>query len=488
MHVHLIGVCGTGMGAFAGLLKQAGHRVTGSDTAFYPPMGDALRRWGIETLTGFSPDHLSPAPDLVVIGNVCRPSNPEARAAIDGGLRYTSFPGALRSMFLDQRRSFVIAGTHGKTTTSALLAFLLDACGRRPGFLFGGVAGNFAESFRSGEPGGPFVVEGDEYDSAFFEKTPKFWQYVPKVAVITALEHDHIDIYPDLASYRDAFRQFVQRIAPDGLLVLNAADPELRALAEHARCTVRSYALEGQDTGGVSPEWLAAPAPPDGGAQPFDLYFGGSSCGRVMSPLAGLHNVANTLAAFALAAEGFAPAPGLRGGAGVAVRDLVRALPRFTGVRRRQELRGTAAGVRVYDDFAHHPTAVDETLRALRGRHPQGRLFAVFEPRSSTASRKLHEAEYARAFGAADVVLLAPVGRPEIDKNERLDVESIAAVLRGQSKQAEAPASIEAIIERLAIEARSGDTVVIMSNGAFGDIHNKLLARLAVQLVERRLP
>jgi UDP-N-acetylmuramate: L-alanyl-gamma-D-glutamyl-meso-diaminopimelate ligase len=448
--------------------------VTGSDTAFYPPMGDALERWGIETRTGFSPANLTPAPDLVVIGNVCRPTNPEARAAIDGGLRYTSFPGALRSMFLEQRRSFVVAGTHGKTTTSALLAFLLDACGRRPGFLFGGVAANFTESFRSGQDGGPFVVEGDEYDSAFFEKTPKFWQYVPKVAVITALEHDHIDIYPDLASYRAAFAQFVARIAPDGLLVLNAADPELRALAREAPCQVRFYALDGQDTGGVAPEWLAAPAPAEESGQPFDLYFGGSSCGRVLSPLAGLHNVANTLAAFALAAEG----------AGVAVRDLVRALPRFAGVRRRQELRGVAGGVRVYDDFAHHPTAVDETLRALRSRHARGRLIAVFEPRSSTASRKLHEREYARAFGAADVVLLAPVGRPEIAEGERLDVAAVAAALRESGKAAETPAGVDAIIERIAADAKPDDTVVIMSNGAFGDIHAKLLARLAVDRIE----
>ena len=465
------------MGAFAGLLKQAGHRVTGSDTAFYPPMGDALQRWGIETLTGFSPANLTPAPDLVVVGNVCRPSNPEARAAIDGGLRYSSFPGALRSMFLEQRRSFVVAGTHGKTTTSALLAFLLDACGCRPGFLFGGVSANFPESFRSGQPGGPFVVEGDEYDSAFFEKSPKFWQYVPKVAVITALEHDHIDIYPDLTSYRAAFAQFVARIAPDGLLVLNAADPELRALAAEAPCAVRYYALAGQDTGGVEPEWLAAPAPAEEGAQPFDLYYGGSSCGRVLSPLAGLHNVANTLAAFALAAEG----------AGVAVRDLVRALPRFAGVRRRQELRGVAAGVRVYDDFAHHPTAVGETLRALRGRHAQGRLFAVFEPRSTTASRKLHESEYARAFDAADAVLLAPVGRQEIAEAERLDVGTVAAAIRARGRSAETPAGVDAIVERLALDAVAGDTVVVMSNGAFGDIHAKLLARLALGVVEQRL-
>jgi UDP-N-acetylmuramate: L-alanyl-gamma-D-glutamyl-meso-diaminopimelate ligase len=241
---------------------------------------------------------------------------------------------------------------------------------------------------------------------------------------------------------------------------------------------VRHYALAGQDTGDVTPEWLAAPAPPEGGSQPFDLYFGGSSCGRVLSPLAGLHNVANTLGAFALAAEG----------AGVAVRDLARALPHFRGVRRRQELRGTAAGVRVYDDFAHHPTAVHETLRALRGKHPQGRLFAVFEPRSSTASRKLHEAEYGRAFDAADVVLLAPVGRPEIPEAERLDVAAVAAAIRAHGGAAETPSGVDAIIERITTTAVPGDTVVVMSNGAFGGIHDLLLARLAMGVIEQRLP
>src|SRR5215510_9601446 len=246
MHVHLIGVAGTGMGSLAGLLKKAGHRVTGSDSAFYPPMGDALARWGIETLQGFDPQHLVPPPDLVVVGNVCRPSNVEARAAIDGGLPYKSFPAALRQMFLEQRRSFVVAGTHGKTTTSALLAFLLDRTGHAPGFLFGGIAADFPESFRAGRSGGPFVVEGDEYDSAFFEKTPKFWQYAPEIAVIHAIEHDHIDIYPDMASYRAAFQRFVALIPQHGLLVANAADAEVRAVAEGAACRVSFYALDGE--------------------------------------------------------------------------------------------------------------------------------------------------------------------------------------------------------------------------------------------------
>jgi UDP-N-acetylmuramate: L-alanyl-gamma-D-glutamyl-meso-diaminopimelate ligase len=473
----LIGVCGTGMGAFAGLLKQAGHRVTGSDTAFYAPMGDALASWGIETLTGFDPAHLDPAPDLVVIGNVCSPSNPEARAAVDRGLSYMSFPAALRAMFLTQRKSFVVTGTHGKTTTSALLAFLLDATGRAPGFLVGGVMADFRESFRSCEPGAPFVVEGDEYDSAFFEKSPKFLQYVPEVAVIHAIEHDHIDIYPEMASYRAAFGAFVALLPEHGLLVANAADPEVRTVAGRARCRVSYFALDGEDTGTVTPTWLAAPAKPEPTCQPFDLFFGGSSCGRVLSPLAGRHNVRNVLAAIAMAAEG----------AGVAVRDLTRALPRFSGVRRRQELRGIARGVRVYDDFAHHPTAVAETLDALRGRHAQGKLIAVFEPRSATASRKLHQHEYAGAFAAADVVLLAPVGRAEIPAAERLDVGAIAAEIRERGGRAETLGSVDAIVERIVLLAEPGDTVVAMSNGAFGQIHDKVLARLAIAVMESRL-
>ncbi len=465
------------MGAFAGLLKQAGHRVTGSDTGFYPPMGDALQRWGIETRTGFDPSHLEPAPDLVVIGNVCRPSNPEARAALDRGLSYMSFPAALRAMFLDQRRSFVVAGTHGKTTTSALLAFLLDAAGHAPGFLFGGIAPDFPESFRSGEPGGAFVVEGDEYDSAFFEKTPKFWQYAPRVAVLHAIEHDHIDISPDMRTYREAFARFVALLPDDGLLVANAADPEVRAVAHEAKCRVSYFSLSGEDTADVTPVWLAAPAPPEPSGQPFDLFFGGSSCGRVVSPLAGRHNVRNAIAAIAMATEG----------AGVPIRDLTRALPRFGGVRRRQELRGIASGIRVYDDFAHHPTAVAETLQALAGRHRSGRLIAIFEPRSATASRRLHQHSYAEAFAAADVTLLAPVGRAEIPEAERLDVTSIAAEIRERGKAAETPPDLATILDRAIALAHPGDTIVAMSNGAFGDIHNKLLAKLAIGMLEQQL-
>jgi UDP-N-acetylmuramate: L-alanyl-gamma-D-glutamyl-meso-diaminopimelate ligase len=468
IHIHLIGVCGTGMGAFAGLLKQAGHRVTGSDTGFYPPMGDALERWGIEKREGYRAQNLEPRPDLVVVGNVCRRDNPEARAAIDGGLEVTSFPGALSRMFLQERVPFVVSGTHGKTTTSAMLAFLLERAGREPGFLVGGILADFPESFRAGPPGGPFVIEGDEYDSAFFEKSPKFWQYRPQVACVHAIEHDHIDIYPDMDSYRQAFTRFVELLPPDGLLVINAGDAEVRAAARGARCRVLGFALEGEDTGERAPELVARLGEPTEAGQPFELLEGGELRARSVCPLSGGHNVNNALAAMAMANRG----------AGVPLATLADALPNFQGVRRRQELRGVARGVRVYDDFAHHPTAVAQTLPSLRARHRQGRLIAIFEPRSATASRALHQAQYPAAFAAADLTLLAPVGRPEIPDAEKLDVGAVAAAIRAAGRQAETPESVDAIVERVGQWARPGDTVVVMSNGAFGGIHAKLLERL----------
>lgn len=471
MHVHLIGVAGTGMGSLAGLLRAAGHRVTGSDRAFYPPMGPALARWGVETRTGYDPANLEPAPDLVVVGNVCRPDHVEARAAIDRGLRYASFPATLAELFLAERAPYVVAGTHGKTTTSALLAFLLERCGLDPGMLIGGIPRDFEASFRLGHAGGPFVVEGDEYDSAFFEKTPKLWQYRARAAILTSIEHDHLDIYPDEASYRAAFEGFVDRLPEDGTLVAWAGSPLVREVAARARCRVVWYGLASDDTGDVAPTWQAAPHAARGGVQPFDLFIGGSATPTVLSPLSGLHNVRNAVAALALAAEA----------AGARLDVLLDALRRFGGVKRRQELLGLADGVRVYDDFAHHPTAVRETLRGLRARHPEGTLFAAFEPRSATASRNLHQEAYAEAFGDADVALLAPVGRPEIADAERLDVGAIASALRERGLDADAPPTHDALLALLVDRAAAGDTIVLMSNGDFGGLHDRLLAALATR-------
>ena len=487
MHVHFIAVAGTGMGALAGLFKAAGHDVSGSDVAFYPPMGPALERWGIRLFTGFDPAHLEPRPDLVVIGNVCRPWNPEAKAAREGGLRTTTMAHALAEHILEGTSPLVVAGTHGKTTTSALAAFLLHQADRDPGFLIGGLPKNFEQSFRLPGPsrlprlplagaGGaprrrtPFVVEGDEYDTAFFEKTPKFWHYRPEVAIVTSIEHDHIDIYPDEASYHAAFRGFVERVPEQGLIVAAAADPAVAALVSStARAEVAWFALQGDDTHGKPPHWLAAPVSAGASGQSFDLYAGGVYAGRVSMRIPGHHNVRNALAALGAVTQGY----------GVPLDVATAALGRFEGVRRRQDLLYEARGVRVYDDFAHHPTAVDETLRALRARHAEGALWAVFEPRSATACRALHQELYARAFGAASHVIFAPLGRGDIPEAERLDLDRLVRALGAAGVPAEAAPSVEAIVSALAEGTRPGDTVALLSNGAFGGIYDKLREALS---------
>lgn len=487
MHVHFVGVAGTGMGALAGLFKASGHDVSGSDVAFYPPMGPALERWGIRLMTGFDPKHLEPKPDLVVVGNVCRPHNPEARAAIDAGMNVRSMPHALAELVLAGRSPLVVGGTHGKTTTSCLCAWLLHEAGRDPGFLIGGLPKNFDTSFRVPGASGsgrlplvtgaglpqrktPFVVEGDEYDTAFFEKTPKFWHYRPEVAIVTSIEHDHVDIYPDEASYIAAFRGFIERVPESGLIVAAANDPRVvEVVKASARAEVAWFALEGDDTHGAPPHWLAAPAEVDEQGQSFDLYVGGVYAGRAAITIPGRHNIRNALAAAAAVAHGF----------GVPLSQVVSALATFQGVRRRQDLLYEVRGVRVYDDFAHHPTAVDETLRALRARHAKGELWAVFEARSATACRALHQHEYEKAFGAADRVVFAPLGRSEIPEAERLDLGALVNALSAGGKRATAAPSIDAIVELIAKEAKAGDTIALLSNGAFGGIYEKLREALA---------
>ncbi|HKO50481.1 MAG TPA: Mur ligase family protein [Polyangiaceae bacterium] len=483
MHIHIVAVSGTGMGALAGLLTELGHRVSGSDVAFDPPMGPALESWGVRCLQGFDPRHLEPAPDLTIIGNVCRKDNPEVRAAIERGLRYTHIAGALGEFALDACSPLVVAGTHGKTTTSAMAAHLLEACGFAPGFLIGGLPKNFPRSFRAGrvekvrlaqgdrplrKPA--FVIEGDEYDTAFFEKTAKFLHYRPEVAILTSIEHDHVDIYPDLESYLEAFRKFVALVPEHGLIVANAADPEVvKVVDAQARAQVAWFALEGEDTHGKPPHWLAAPAQMDEAGTRFDLYAGGVSCGRLALTVPGRHNLKNALAAIGATAQGY----------GARIANIGPALARFEGVRRRQDLIGTPRDTFVYDDFAHHPTAVQETLAALRGRHPEAKLFAVFEPRSATACRRMHQQEYTRAFESADEVLLAPLGRSNLPAEEALDLSRLARDLNALGKSAQALPSVEAILDYLALNAIPGSVVALLSNGAFGGIHAKLLERLS---------
>jgi UDP-N-acetylmuramate: L-alanyl-gamma-D-glutamyl-meso-diaminopimelate ligase len=494
MHVHLIAVAGTGMGTLAGLLQAAGHEVSGSDVAFYPPMGPALREWGIRLMEGFDPANLEPEPDLVVVGNACRRDNPEVMAAMAAGLRYTSMVGALADLVLEGTSPLVVGGTHGKTTTSSLCAWILQCAGRSPGFLIGGIPKSFGKSFalpatdagralpvlgetstRKRRP--PFVVEGDEYDTAFFEKTPKFWHYRPEVGVITSVEHDHVDIYPDEASYLAAFAGFVTRIPEDGLIVAHAADAKVvDIVTEHARAPIAWYAIDGEELHGCAPHWLASPAGADATGQAFDLFIGGMSAGRMALGLSGRHNVLNALAALAACCQGF----------GVTSREAKAALASFEGVARRQELIAEIDGIRIYDDFAHHPTAVRETLRGLAHRHEEGRLWAVYEPRTNTACRALHQEAYLDAFDAADRVVLPPLGRANIPRAERLDLDALVAGLRERDVRAERAPDVDAIVSLLSKEARPGDTIALLSNGAFDNIYDKLLAALREARPPRR--
>lgn len=468
------------MGPLAGLLVELGHTVSGSDTAFDPPIGPALEQWGVRILRGFEPAHLDPAPDLVVIGNVCRPDNPEAHAARERGLPITHIAGALARFALSDTSPLVVTGTHGKTTTTALAAFLLDRAGYDPGFLIGGLPHNLPRSFRA--PGRrrlpsadtprrrtPFVIEGDEYDTAYFEKTAKFLHYQPEVAIVTSIEHDHVDIYPTLDAYLHAFEEFVSLVPEHGLVLANAADPLVRQVVRAAKAPVSYFALEGEDTSGVPAHWVLAPSRVTPEASSFDLFAGGMALGRFALRLHGRHNLKNALGAVAAVVEGY----------GVRPAGLAAALSEFKGVRRRQELVGAPRGISVYDDFAHHPSAVAAALGGLRARHPEARLIAVFEPKSATACRRIHQADYPKALAEADLIVLAPLGRANLPPEEALDLDALAADVVALGKHAERALTRAAIPEQVGSLARPGDVVALLSNGAFDDVARRVVERLS---------
>ena len=460
--VHLIGVAGTGMGSFAGMLGAAGFQVTGSDENVYPPMSTQLDRWGIEVLTPYRPENLDRArPDLVVVGNVVRMVNPEATAVRERGLPQVSFPQALGDLFIAPRHGVVVVGTHGKTTTTAMMGALLHHAGRDPSFLVGGVTRDFDSNFRLGK-GPDFVVEGDEYDTAYFDKGPKFLHYRPRTAIFTSCELDHADIYRDQAHYESAFARFVELLPAGGFLAACGGWEPVVRLAGAARCPVETYSVT------APADWQARGLVlgPDGAR--FDLHRRGTSLGPVHLPVGGAHNVENALGV-AAAATALGLSPG----------EIAAGLAAFRGVRRRQEVRGTAGGVTVIDDFAHHPTATARTLEAIASRHPGARLLACFEPRSNTSRRSLHQREYVTAFpGAAAVYLLTPAPHDRVPEAERLDVGRLAREIAAGGQPARAFAAVEEMVAAVAAEARPGDVVVAMSNGAFGGIWEKLLARL----------
>ena len=449
------------MASLAGMLRSRGVIVTGSDQGIYPPMSLQLEALGIEARP-FSEGNVIPAPDLVVIGNAVRRGNPEAEIVLDEKIPFVSMPELLRREFLPGKRVTVVAGTHGKTTTTAMLAWILSACGKRPSFLIGGVPQDFGASYGLGE-GADFVIEGDEYDTAFFDKGPKLMHYMPDTVVLNAVEFDHADIYPDLETVRLQFRRLVNIIPRRGLLLARANDPGVQSVIGKAFCRVQAFGI------GEGADWRAANLKHSGSGTSFDVLRGVEKVAQVVQSLPGEFNVRNALAAIAAAAE-----------AGVWPSEAAKALGEFKGVRRRQEVRGEVAGVLVVDDFAHHPTAIAETLRAVRLRYPGRRLWAILEPRSWSLRRNVFQNRLAEAFDEADRAVIAPVFRAEeLQPAERLNVVRLIESLRARGKDAQALPSVIEIVKHVAAEARSGDIVLVMSNGGFEGFHEKLLQALA---------
>jgi UDP-N-acetylmuramate: L-alanyl-gamma-D-glutamyl-meso-diaminopimelate ligase len=470
LKIHFIGIGGTGMGALAGLLKAAGHDVRGSDGPLYPPMSTQLARAEIPVFEGYAAANLGWAPDCVVVGNVCRSDHPEVVAAQAAGVRLESFPSMLASTLLDTRRSLVVAGTHGKTTTSSVLTWMLRVAGRDPSWMIGGVPQNLGRGFHLGD-GQLIVLEGDEYNTAFFDKQSKFLHYRPQRAILTSVEYDHADIFDSYEQVRDAFAAFVRLIPRDGLLVVDAGNPGAMEVAAAASCEIATYRVFGRNE---QPEPASATycvkLTSRAGLRrtEFELWERGESLGRFSTLLLGAYNLGNITAAFAVArAEG------------CEVPQLAEAIRLFRGVKRRQELLGMVAGVRVIQDFAHHPTAVDLTLQATRRRYRDHALHVCFEPRSSSSRRDVFFDGYTQAFDAATRVYVAPVYAPErVPDGRVLDVDALAAALRERGVDAGAYTSIDDVASAVLDHAASGDTVLLLSSGAFGGLGDRLLESL----------
>jgi UDP-N-acetylmuramate: L-alanyl-gamma-D-glutamyl-meso-diaminopimelate ligase len=471
--VYLIGICGTGMGSLAGLLREAGYAVSGSDADAWPPMSTRLRESGIHLIEGFDARNLDHSPDLVIVGNACTPTHPEAARARDEKMVQLSFPEAFAEFFLRGRKSLVVAGTHGKTTTSGLLVHAIRTAGLDPTYLVGGVMLNGDTSFGLGN-GGYAIVEGDEYDSAYFDKKPKFMHYRPSSAIVTSMEFDHADIYDDWDDYRRAFERFVALIPSSGSLVLNADDSSVLALAQHTGATIAYYGLgkpgfSAADASASVRNLISAANIVVGEAGfEFDLLLPGRPPQRMLLPATGRHNLSNALAVAALCwAEG------------LDMQAVGAAFANFRGMKRRQEVIGVLDDVIVIDDFAHHPTAVDVTIRGVRERWPSRRLVAVFEPRSNSSRRKVFEAQYVEAFSQADIAMIAlPPFRHNDDPGDFMDVSRICEALAESGVEAFASPTQEALRGQLEARITRGDILLVMSNGGFDGLHDWLLSTL----------
>jgi len=467
LRYHLIGIAGTAMASLAGLLRAAGHTVTGSDENVYPPMSDQLRELGIDYAVGYRPENLRPRPDWVIVGNAISRGNPELEAVLDERIPYTSAANTVKEEFLRTRKPLAVAGTHGKTTTTSLLAWILESAGLNPGFLIGGVAENFGTSFRLTESEW-FVVEADEYDTAYFDKGPKMWHYLPYVGVVNNIEFDHADIYRDEEAYRFAFSRFINLVPRSGTLVAGWDSPIVRELAARAPSPVQSFAWTGENGDTGDAEWTARDVSFGPEGTRFTALRAGEAWGEVVTPLTGAFNVRNCLAVIAVAEFIGADRAGVLEG-----------LRTFRSVKRRMELRGEARGVTVIDDFAHHPTAVRETIDAVRQRYVGRPIVAVFEPRSYTAQRREFQEAYARAFAGADQVVLAGLFHPERYTAETaMNPHQLVDGWRAEGKEAWFIPDPDEIVRHLAPRLKGGEVVLVMSNGGFGGIHDKLLRAL----------
>ena len=455
--IHLIGICGTAMATLGAMLKDAGYDVTGSDEGMYPPMSDFLAQKRIDAREGYDAARLLPSPDLVVVGNALSRGNPEIEYTLDSRLPFMSLPETIKTFFLRQKTSIVVTGTHGKTTTTSMISWCLASAELQPDFLIGGIAENFQSSY--GLNGGEyFVIEGDEYDSAFFDKGPKFLHYLPYIAVVGNVEFDHADIYDDLDAVKLQFRRFVNLIPQSGFLAVGADSPAAGEVCVNSLCRKETFGIE------TDCDWTAKDIEQRAGGCEFEIVYKGKPFTRVCLKMFGNYNIKNALGTAAVLNH-----------IGVAPDAIRKGLETFAGVRRRMQLRAEAAGIRIYEDFAHHPTAVSETIKAARAAFRPQRIWAIYEPRSATSRRNIFQREIAEALGLADCVAIPALFRPEkVPDAERLDENRLINDLRTMGRAAWNPGTVDGIIEKVCEESRPGDFIIIMSNGGFGGIYEKL--------------
>src|SRR3954467_4801305 len=460
-HVHLIGICGTAMASLAGMLKQRGLKVTGSDNAVYPPMSDFLASLNIPVMQPYSEANLRPRPDLVVVGNAISRGNPELEHVLDERITFRSLPQVVQEQFLRTRESLVVAGTHGKTTTTSMLAWIFQTANKNPSFLIGGIAENFGSSFGV-KQGRHFIIEGDEYDTPFLDKGPKFLHYLAQSAILTSVEFDHADIYADLDAVKTAFKRLVNLVPRKGVIIAHANDANVDECIANAFCAVERYGFK-KDS-----HWHVAGVKYESQRSTWRVQREGKPWAEFEFALAGEYNVLNATAAAALASH-----------YDIANTKIAEALKSFKSVKRRLEVKAEVAGITIIDDFAHHPTAIAGTLKAVRTRWPKARVWAIFEPRSNTLRRKVFEQDLVKSLALADAVAIASVFKPEaIPEGQRLETSVLIAGLKAAGRPASEFPDADAIVEKVAPQLRDGEVVVILSNGGFGGIYEKLPQRL----------